>query len=419
MTMDPRLTTSSKRGILPSLRDRLLGERDPVVERFRDHERRERRNVRLAHMAAFSLVVLLSLGSLVALSADALRSVQDGWSQGHMDLPAAISMGVSLLMVIAMDTAILHAARSIRRLASGRAGRTEASVHVVVLIVCCSLEAATFVYMSWLYDRPETAAAWTIIVLRGLAAPLLGVYLSLARPMPVSPRDVLHHVELGAGAGLLRDVSVLVNDPHAPLERNARLYYVAAPMAPMESARMDGVLAELSDVEAVRGLSHPALPEMATPVARHRSRHAVAHKQPLSRLLQQPPAGRGLRASGSSPSDATMADGETVSGWLRSNVRTPSNLSGDEMLPARIEAQPRADTGMSQEIRLGLRAVREEVVRHIMAVEPAIGVRELARRIEETTGHSISESTTQSLMTVVRREMRQVGGAEDSPPLKM
>lgn len=419
MTMDPHDPASSRRGLIPALRDRLFGERDVVAERFRDHERRERRSVQLAHMAAFSLVVLLSLGSLVALSADALRSVQDGWAQGRVDLPATISVGVSLLMVIAMDTAILHAARSIRRLASGRAGRAEAAIHVFVLIVCCSLEAATFVYMSWLYDRPDTAAAWTIIVARGLAAPLLGVYLSLARQMPVGPRDVLHHVESGAGAGLLRDVSALVNDPRAPLERNAQLYYVAAPMAPSECERMDGVLDVLREVQTTGGHSHQVFPDVANHAARSRNRRAVAHKRPTSMMSNQPSALHSSPSAEGGVFDDQYRDGDGEAGDVpRAHVRTAQQQSdSDGPIPARIDVQPRADTGMSQELRLDLSAMRKEIIRQILPEEPTISVRELKRRVERATGNSISESTTQSLLAIVRVEMGQTGGTEH--PLRM
>lgn len=419
MTIDPRVTASPRRGILPTLRDRLFGERDAVAERLRQHERRARRSVRLAHMAAFALVVLLSLGSLVASSADALRSVQDEWARGRLDLPASISLGVSLLMVIAMDTAILHAARSIRRVASGRAGCTEVAIHVVVLIICSALEAVTFVYMSWLYDRPDTAAAWAIIVLRGLTAPLLGVYLSLVRPRPVGPRDVLHQVELGAGAGFIRDVTELVNDPDAPLERKVELYYVAAPMAPSERERMDGVLAALRDVGTADDPPRLALPDMVNHVSRPRSRRAVVHMQPSSPLPQQPSAVRARRGSEGSAYDDAIDGVEVARGGLRSNVRTPRDSASDDPVPTCIDAQPRADTGMSQEMRLELRALRKEIVRTIMAAEPPISVRELQQRIERVTRRPISESTTQSLMTVVREEMRQADATEYTPPLLM
>ena len=48
---------------------------------------------RLAHVCASLMLVLFSAGSLVALGGDALLSVLDGAQQGHVDLPAAISLG--------------------------------------------------------------------------------------------------------------------------------------------------------------------------------------------------------------------------------------------------------------------------------------------------------------------------------------
>lgn len=347
MMMDPRRTHSPTRGILPALRDLLFGEHDAVTVRLRDYERRESWRAPRSHVAAFSLIVLLSLASLIAFSADALRQVQSQWVQGRIDLPAVISVSVSLLIVVAMDTAILRAARSIRRLADSRASMRERAAHVAVLVLVCILEAATYIYRAWAFDRPETWEAWGIIIVRGLIAPLLGVYLSLDRPIPIGPRDVLYQVELRTGARLIGDVVVLVNDPHVPLEHIAQLYYIAAPMPREERERMDGVLAVLHNVRSADGLSHLALPDMANHTSRSRDRREVPHKRPVSRMPHQPSAGRGRRASDGSPSDASLADGAAVNDWLRSNVRTPSNLTGDETLPARIDAQPRADTGMS------------------------------------------------------------------------
>jgi len=64
----------------------------------------------LAHICASLMLALFSAGSLVALGGDALLRVLDGAQQGHMDLPAAISHGVSTLLALCMDVAMLSAA---------------------------------------------------------------------------------------------------------------------------------------------------------------------------------------------------------------------------------------------------------------------------------------------------------------------
>ena len=69
---------------------------------------------RLAHVCASLMLVLFSAGSLVALGGDALLSVLGGAQRGHVDVPAAISLGVSTLLVLCMDVAMLYAASMLR-----------------------------------------------------------------------------------------------------------------------------------------------------------------------------------------------------------------------------------------------------------------------------------------------------------------
>src|SRR5260221_12536133 len=98
-------------------------------------------------------------------------------------------------------------------------------------------------YMAWRYESPTTALAWALIVIRAAAAPLLAVYLSMARLLPVTARDILAQAELASGAGVIRDVVREAQDASAPLADKIALYGASAVMAAPDRARLEGMLA--------------------------------------------------------------------------------------------------------------------------------------------------------------------------------
>jgi len=214
---------------------------------------------RLAHACAFLLIVLFSAGALVALGGDALVSIQDEWAAGGVDIPAAISVGVSTLMVLAMDVGMVYAASMLRLLNSRNAEKREKRVHNAVIVVVTVLEASTYWYMSWRYEHPATWAAWCLILARALAAPLLSVYLAMARPLPVTARDILAQVELASGLGLIRDAVTIANDASASLSQKVALFGVSAVMTEQDRSRLDGLLAAVEgqqQTEAVETHEH-------------------------------------------------------------------------------------------------------------------------------------------------------------------
>jgi hypothetical protein len=186
--------------------------------------------------------VLCSAASFVALGGDTLTEILTGWRHGQVDIPAAISLSVITLMVLAFDVGMLYAASMLRLLATRRAGLGERWVHVLVMVSVASIEASTYCYMAWRYERPLTWLAWALIVVRAAAAPLLAVYLSMARPLPVTARDILAQTELASGAGVLRDVVLIANDTRAPLADKVAIYGASAVMAPAERTRLDTLL---------------------------------------------------------------------------------------------------------------------------------------------------------------------------------
>jgi len=104
--------------------------------------------------------------------------------------------------------------------------------------------------MAWRYETPISVVAWALILSRALAAPLLPAYLAIARPLPVTARDMLAQVELASGLGLIQDAVTIANDASASLAQKVALFGALAMMTEQDRERLDGLLAA---VEAQRG----------------------------------------------------------------------------------------------------------------------------------------------------------------------
>jgi hypothetical protein len=159
-----------------------------------------------------------------------------------VDLPAAISLGVSTLLVLCMDVAMLYAASMLRLLGMRRAEPRSMRLHRGVMATVAVLEAGTYAYMAWRYETPVSFVAWALILSRALAAPLLAVYLAMARPLPVTARDILAQVELASGLGLIRDAVTIANDASASLSQKVTLFGASAIMTGQDRERLDGLL---------------------------------------------------------------------------------------------------------------------------------------------------------------------------------
>lgn len=217
------------------------GQRDPVAEQLGALERQGAGMAGLAHLAAFALVIVFSAGSLVALSGEALAHLIATAQRGAVDVPSAISIAVSTLLVCAMDVALVYAAASVRLLRLRRADG--AGWHIAVIIGVSLVEAATYLDMGAQYDRPDTWAVWALLAARAISAPLVAVYLSLARTLPVSARDIVASVELATGRGVVRDMTAIAADPAAPLERKLSLYRASSVMTAADAARLEALIA--------------------------------------------------------------------------------------------------------------------------------------------------------------------------------
>jgi hypothetical protein len=235
-------SSSLRQGRLQAWRATWFGERDTVAEQLADIARQGVSMARLAHVCASLMLLLFSAGSLVALGGDALLSVFNGAQSGRVDLPAAISLGVSTLLVLCMDVAMLYAASMLRLFAMRRAEQRSMRLHRTVMATVAMLEAGTYAYMAWRYETPVSVVAWALILARALAAPLLSVYLAMARPLPVTARDILAQVELASGLGLIRDAVTIAHDPDASLGEKVALFGASAVMTSQDRERLDGLL---------------------------------------------------------------------------------------------------------------------------------------------------------------------------------
>jgi hypothetical protein len=215
---------------------------DPVEQTMRALSRQGTGMARVAHISATLMVVLFSLGSLVALSGAAfsgmVATVQRG---GVPSLPEAISIAVSTLMVVCCDIGLVYAAMTLRVLRT-RGAQDGLLLHWLVLVGVSVIEAGTYLYMSALYEQP-LGWAWALVIARALAAPLLSVYLSMARAHPITPRDILHHAELAQGIQLVRDVVRVAQEPSASLADKMRLYEASAEMGERDKSRLQQMIA--------------------------------------------------------------------------------------------------------------------------------------------------------------------------------
>jgi hypothetical protein len=146
---------------------------------------------------------------------------------------------------------MLYAASMLRLLGMRRAEPYSMRLHRGVMATVAVLEAGTYAYKAGRYETPVSVVAWALILSRALAAPLLSVYLAMARPLPVTARDILAQVELASGLGLIRDAVTIANDASASLSQKVALFGASAVMTPQDRERLDGLLAAVEQQREV------------------------------------------------------------------------------------------------------------------------------------------------------------------------
>src|SRR5260221_5749852 len=127
----------NQRGVLARAWGRLVGESDPIERQLAAVAKEGATLAGIAHACAFLMLLLFSAGSLVALAGSAVQQL----ATGHVTVPAAISAGVSGLLVACMDCGMLYAASMLRLLAARRAVPTEGRLHRLGLGTVAVLEA--------------------------------------------------------------------------------------------------------------------------------------------------------------------------------------------------------------------------------------------------------------------------------------
>jgi hypothetical protein len=266
-------------------------ESDTVAVQLRDLERQGGGMAHLAHLCAGLLLAAFSLGSLISISQAAFYRFLGQWNSGTFDLPDAISLAVNVLLVLAADVGLLYAASQLRTLIAASAPISEQRIHRWAMLGASALESASYLYLVWSFDRPSTLFLWGIGITRALAAPLFAAYLSMARPIPVGPRDVAYQAALASGKGVVHDVAVLAADPSAPLERKVQIFRAASTMTVHDRAKFDGIIEAVRlDGTGTNTLALPAPASLALPAALQDAQQA-----PL--VPPRPPTGPGAPAA--------------------------------------------------------------------------------------------------------------------------
>src|SRR6478735_4967450 len=69
----------------------------------------------------------------------------------------------------------------------------------------------------------------------------------MARPLPVTARDILAQVELASGLGLIRDAVTIANDAAASLSQKVALFGASAVMTTQDRQRLEGLLSAVEE----------------------------------------------------------------------------------------------------------------------------------------------------------------------------
>ena len=402
-------------GILPRLRTWLLGERNPSEQQLRDLDRYGARTLFFAHLCAAVVTVLFSLDSLIALGSDPLNRVELSWSTRHaLDVTDAITCMLILAFVLSMDVARLLAGGEWRRLYARHAARSATRMHSGIVIGVAATQALMFLYTCWKIDHLPDGMAWALAFLVACQAPVLSIYLSLRRRLPVSSEDIRYQAELASSRTVVHDVVTVSNDASASLDEKMALYTASANMTPRERERLEQITAV-----ARRRLQaeQPATTAAAAAAPNSMSEADVLEYVDDERDRMVPPSHDGLATAGEKARSrvdlatskqrkgrdtaATTAAAHPQRNGSRSNVRTLP-ITNLQPTTRQTHQSARANAGRSQAETEDLRMRREAAAEQIMSANPDIGTRELGRSIAVATGTACSESTAHELYQRIR-----------------
>lgn len=400
----PTTTTATLYRPSPSSSPSPFSPGEDVARQLHDLERQGGGMASLAHICAGLLLAAFSAGSLISISYAAFERFLLQWAAGAFDLPDAISLAVNALLVLAADVGLLYAASQLRTLIAAGAPASEQRIHRWAMLGASALESATYLYLVWTFDRPDTLFLWSIGTARALAAPLFAAYLSMVRPIPVGPRDVAYQAALASGKGVVRDVATIAADPAAPLDRKVRIFRAASTMTSADRAKFDGIIDALAPHEEQQQ-DHEQQQEEPQPAPDTPAAPASEPQPPEPPEPPTPPRDRTAASPQHNGHDTTRSNAQDLSpvlatppAWLP-RADQPLNLTLN-VRPPRPKA-PRSDTGRGASEREQLRQKREHAAARILDQHPDTGPRELARRIAMMTSHRCSESTAAALRATI------------------
>lgn len=229
-------------GWLPRLKHWMVGKRDPIEQQLHEVERQGHGMARIMHAAGYLMLVLFSVGSAIGICGTLVQEVVANGPLTWQSLPNDVVITVSLMLVFCMDLAAIYAAFHMRLLATRHAPWQQYIIHALVLLTCTVLEGGTFIQMSFEYDNVIAGTVALLIIARGIVAPLLSVYLNMARPIPSGVADIAYQSFLGAGQGVVRDIIHIANDPNASLADKAELMSASAYINQREQAQLDRLI---------------------------------------------------------------------------------------------------------------------------------------------------------------------------------
>ena len=108
------------------------------------------------------------------------------------------------------------------------------------------------------------------------------MYLAVARPLPVTARDILAQVELASGLGLIRDAVTIANDASASLSQKVALFGTSAVMTPQDRTRLDGLLSAVERRQQAGETLAPERDQSHSPAADEASHVAEATLRPFA-----------------------------------------------------------------------------------------------------------------------------------------
>lgn len=376
---------------------------DPVAEQLRQVERQGAGMAMMAHGIAFALVLVFSAGSLVALAGEAFAHFLEQWRGGTLDIPSAISFVVSLILVIAMDYALLVAAQTVNILRQRR--QKGAGWHMLVIGWVSAVEAATYLYMSVRYDHPVTVAVWLLLIVRAITAPGAAVYLSLTRTLPLGARDIFYQVELATGRGVIRDMIAIAGDPDAEMRRKLALFGAASVMAPDDRTKLDQLM--LAETE-----TRPSPQQSALPPA------AIAESLPGN---WDGPDDDGPGGGVDSTDDQwDTSEWPAISGLMNGHRphNSPVGYAGrgddhDQLEPAPVGRKTQLNATEKRILKRGKEGERMDIIREMQADDPDVTVYAIRQRLKDE-GLGTNDREVRRLQGLLQRSnrMRVVGAAQ-------